>query len=86
MMQSMKVRQGVHVEWVDDEAVILDPENERLHYLNPTAALLYALMAEVGFTAALEEMRQRFSTVTDLDQELERLVEEMVEEGLLEDE
>lgn len=81
----MRPVEGVHVEWVDKEAVILHAETERLHYLNPTSALFYALIQESGFDVALAEMRSRFDEVDDLDEELSRITQEFLEEGLLED-
>lgn len=82
----MKAVEGVHVEWVDQEAVILDPHTERLHYLNPTSALFFALIQDSSFDEALAEMRRRFSSVENLEEELSDLVEKMLEEGLLKDE
>lgn len=75
----------MHVEWVDLEAVILDPRTERLHYLNPTAALLFGLIQEFGYDDAIEQMHNRFGSVEDLDQTLADAVGLMLEEGLLED-
>lgn len=75
----------MHIEWVDQEAVILDPRTERLHYLNPSAALLFGLIQEVGYEAAIEEMRNRFGTEEGFDEEIQGVVGVMVEEGLLED-
>ena len=43
---SMRPADGKHVEWIDDEAVVLDPSTEELHYLNGPAALVYALILE----------------------------------------
>ena len=72
----------MHVEWVDDEAVVLNPETSRLHYLNPPAALLYALILEHGYESALAEVA-RLPKETDVDKELPGLVEKMLEAGLL---
>ena len=81
----MRAAEGVHIEWVDEEAVILDPETERLHYLNPTTALFYALILESGYNQAVIEMGDRFSDVEELQGELERVTAQLVEEGLLTD-
>ena len=81
----MRAAEGVHIEWVEQEAVILHPETERLHYLNPTSALFYALIQESGFDEAVAEMRRRFPEVPDLAQHLKALTDLFVEEGLLTD-
>jgi hypothetical protein len=81
----MRVAEGMHIEWVDSEAVVLDPETNRLHYLNPPAALLYALILEHGFDQAIEEIKS-YPSETDKTEELPRVLERMVEAGLLIDE
>ena len=70
------------MEWVDEEAVVLNPETSRLHYLNPPAALLYALILEHGYQQALLEVRQ-LPKETDIEQEVPGLVQDMVDAGLL---
>ena len=72
---------GIHVEWIDDEAVVLDQETNRLHYLNPPAALLYALILEHGYESALEELKGRADG--SIDDDLPALLESMIERGLL---
>jgi hypothetical protein len=73
----------IHVEWIDDEAVVLDSGTHRLHYLNPPAALLYALILEHGYEPALQELRGRAGS--SIDDDLPALLENMVERGLLVD-
>jgi hypothetical protein len=34
-------RESLHVREIDGELVVLDPENERMHTLNPTAAFIF---------------------------------------------
>ena len=80
----MRLAPGLHVEWVGDEAVVLNEETKELHYLNPTAAIAYALIAENGYPNALEELRTRFDGAS-IDEEIEQLVADMVEKGLLVD-
>jgi hypothetical protein len=76
--------EGVHVEWVEDEAVILHPETKQLHYLNSSAAMVYALIQEEGFDAALKEIRARHQG-PEVEENLRQLVEDLVEKGLLVD-
>lgn len=70
------------MEWVDDEAVVLNSETGEVHYLNPPAALAFALIQEHGF----EQARARLSEMIKEDsfeEEFEQLVADMLEKGLL---
>ena len=80
----MQAAEGMHIEWVEDEAVVLDPETSRLHYLNPPAAYAYALILEHGYEVGLREMKKSVHH-DGVDEELEQLVTNMVEIGLLVD-
>jgi len=81
----MRVVEGMHVEWVDDEAVALDPSTGQLHYLNPPAAVFLALMLEHGYQRALTEFRSTYEDEADFDEELTQMIEQMKEGGLLVD-
>jgi len=83
----MRAAPGIHVEWVDDEAVALNPENGRIHYLNPAAALFYALVLENGYEGAMRELRKNYKVrFRKKKKELEFLIHNMKEQGLLIDE
>jgi hypothetical protein len=82
----VKAADWVHVEWVEGEAVLLDPRSGELHYLNESAALLFALIQEVGYDAAVDQMRARFCEESNLKEELESAVRAMLEKGFLVDE
>lgn len=82
----MRAAEGLHVEWVDDEAVVLDPQTSQLHYLNPTAALVYAAILELGYDRGLEEVKRRHRDADGMTAELASLVDDMVSKGLLIDE
>jgi Coenzyme PQQ synthesis protein D (PqqD) len=73
----------MHVEWVDQEAVVLDQNDGQIHYLNAQAALVYGLVLEHGFSAAMEELRVRFGAEPEMEDQLDQLIEEMVQAGLL---
>ena len=81
----VKSRPGLHVEWVDDEAVVLDEESTRLHYLNSAAAAVFALIAEFGFDQAVERVRASFGDKPFENGEFDALVADMVDKGLLVD-
>jgi hypothetical protein len=79
----MRAADGMHVEWVDDEAVVLDAETGKLHYLNPPVALFYALVLEHGFETALDTLKQNYAGQPMRDEELSQMIEQMSEGGLL---
>ena len=79
----VKSRPGLYVEWVDDEAVVLDEESTRLHYLNPAAAAVFALISEFGFDQAVERVRASFGDKPFENGEFDALVADMVDKGLL---
>jgi hypothetical protein len=76
---------GLHIEWVGDEAVVLEPKSGQLHYLNPSAALIFGLISEVGGERAVEELKRSFADVPNFDSELVHAIRDMVEKGLLTD-
>lgn len=72
----------MHVEWVGTEAVVLNRASGELHYLNGTAALVLALIEELGYERGVAEVASRF----DLDPgrgELRTLLSELEETGIL---
>lgn len=75
----------MHVEWVDDEAVVLDAETGRIHYLNPPAALFYALTLEHGYEAALGQLQETFGP-EKVSTDVAALTDDMVARGILIDE
>ena len=79
----MRVAPGLHVEWVDDEAVILHPETKELHHLNGPAALAFALMSEHGVTRGLEELRSSHGHAASFEDDVAQLLEELTAKGLL---
>ena len=72
------------MEWVDDEAVVLDPDSQELHYLNPTAALFFALVQEHGYEEARRSFESRFQ-IPNVGEELDTLIAQMRDGGLLVD-
>lgn len=82
----MRVADGKHVEWVDEEAVVLDSDTGDLHYLNGPAAKVYALIGEYGYEKGLEELRRQHGTEEHFKEQLDEVLKDMVEKGLLVDE
>jgi hypothetical protein len=81
----MRTVPGMHVEWVEGEAVVLNPTTKELHYLNAQAALVYALVGELGWQGALEALRARYGSLEGFEEDLSRLVSDMEAKGLLSD-
>jgi hypothetical protein len=79
----MRAAPGVHVEWVEDEAVVLNLSTRELHYLNHSAAVVYALILEHGLERALVEVKEQMNGVNR--DEVDALISEMQENGLLVD-
>ncbi len=80
----MRAPNGMHVEWVEGEAVVLNTNSGELHYLNGSAALVYALIQEKGYEAAVEELNARFGTEL-INEELPALLKDMLERQILVD-
>jgi hypothetical protein len=81
----MRPAEGKHVEWIDDEAVVLDPSTEELHYLNGPAALVYALILEHGFDRGLEEVRSIYGADSEIEKGIADCLEGLADKGLLVD-
>lgn len=82
---SMRPADGKHVEWIEDEAVVLDPSTEELHYLNGPAALVYALILEHGFDRGLEEVRSIYGSESEVEKGIADCLEGLADKGLLVD-
>lgn len=81
----MKIADTMYVEWVEGEAVVLNRDSGELHYLNGTAALVFALMQEHGVEKALTEVRERFGSTEQVEGDLAELLSDMKEKGILVD-
>lgn len=78
----MRVAGDVYVEWVGGEAVVLDRGSGELHYLNPPAAAVLALIQEHGFDEGLAQTVARFGLDPE-DAELHALIRELADSGIL---
>jgi hypothetical protein len=83
MNASIEPTPGLQVEWVQGEAVVLDPTTAKVHYLNGPAALAYALIGEYGYERGVQEFHDRFREREGVDEELSSLLEDMLQQGLL---
>ena len=75
---------GIHVQWVEDEAVVLNEDTSEIHYLNPQSALIYALVLEYGMPEAVGHVCERVDAPADQVQaETEQIVKDLIDKGLL---
>jgi hypothetical protein len=82
----MRLADGKHVEWVDAEAVVLDSDTGDLHYLNGPAAKVYAFIGEYGYETGLAELAKQHGDTPNFKEELDEVLKDMVDKGLLVDE
>ena len=80
----MDVPDTMYVEWVEDEAVVLDRGSGELHYLNRPAALVLALIQELGYEPGIAEVAARFG-LDPHSGELHDLLKDLVETGIVTD-
>lgn len=76
------VAEGMIVEWVEDEAVVLNSRTGELHYLNPPAALVYAYLLEFGYTEGLAQLTARFGHAVEPIEQIEMLIVDFEQKGL----
>lgn len=81
-MTSSRAAGDVYVEWVEDEAVALNRVSGEVHYLNPTAATVLALIQEHGYERGVAEVTAWFGLEPG-DPGLGALLEEMTASGIL---
>ncbi len=81
---AMQAPPDVHVEWVDEEAVVLNTATNEIHYLSPSAAYAYAMILEYGYTDALQRIAAE-QPGADIVSDVELLVSDLVARGLLVD-
>jgi hypothetical protein len=75
---------GIHVQWVEEEAVVLNEDTSELHYLNPQSALIYALLLEYGMPDAVPHACEHIDAPPEeTKREVENLVDTLLDKGLL---
>ena len=76
--------EGLEVNVVDDGYVIYQPDNDRVHYLNPTSALILELCdGQRDADAIAAAVAEQFSLATPPIQEVTDGVEQLRTEGVL---
>jgi len=79
-----KRAEGLEVLQADEGYVIYEERNDRVHYLNPVAALIYELCNGDASTESITEMvQQSFDLVDTPAAEVTKALEQMKDEGLI---
>ena len=81
--RAMRADDNLHIEWVENEAVALDPATGHVHYLNPPAAVVYAMIQEYGFDDAMKRIEEEYEPDSGIRTGLDGLLADMVAKGLL---
>ncbi len=77
-------REGLDVNEVDDGLVIYDGDRDRVHYLNPTAGVVFALCDGTNPEAALAGIvRESYGTPEPSDDEVAECLSKLRSEGLV---
>lgn len=75
---------GLEIFPADEGYVIYEEENDRVHYLNPVAALIYELCDGDNSTESIMDLvQQSFSLPDKPVAEVTKALEQMKDEGLL---
>lgn len=80
--RGVRASPDLYVEWVAGEAVALNRRTGEVHYLNPTAATVLALIHEHGYEGGVAHVLDRFRLDAG-DAELQALLREMAASGIL---
>ncbi|CAN5441493.1 hypothetical protein BH10ACT1_BH10ACT1_33940 [soil metagenome] len=76
--------EGLDVNEVDDGLVVYDGDRDRVHYLNPTAGVVFALCTGEHAEAALPALvREVFGTTEPTDAEVADCLATLRAEGLV---
>ena len=78
------VADGVEVSTVPDGYLIYQAKTERVHYLNPTAVVVYELAAAGKSVAAIADfLRDAFGLPEPPEAETQSCIESLLKEGLV---
>ena len=86
MAVALKQVEGLELTPVEDGATIHEPQTDRVHYLNPTAALVLELCDGNNDAAEIARLLQgHFGLAAPPQSEVEALLAQFVDEGLVKD-
>jgi hypothetical protein len=76
--------EGLDVNEVEDGLVVYDPDRDRVHYLNPTAGVIFALCADEPAEAALPTLvREALDADEPGDRDVAECLAKLRAEGLV---
>jgi hypothetical protein len=79
----MRLAEGVHIQWIGDEAVALNEETGYLHYLNSTAAVILALVLEYGSEEAAARLSATYEDEHALEHDMTAVLDDLRDKELL---
>lgn len=79
----MRLAPDTHIEWVDDEAVVLDQESGQLHYLNRSAALVLAMILEHGHEEGIKKVIEMHGAQEQVHEDVDAVLNELVDKKVL---
>ena len=84
MQENPKQIDGLDVEQTDDGYIIYEPDKDRVHFLNPTAALILELCTGTNSIGGIADLVQEAYELPAAPTELvQNVLTQMMDEGLL---
>lgn len=81
---SVRLAEGVHIQWIGDEAVVLDEDSGQLHYLNSTAAVILAMLLEHGEEKTAGMLAEAYEGAHPNEEDLTEVLADLREKGVVE--
>ncbi len=76
--------EGLEVNRMPDGYVVYQPERDKVHYLNPSAAMIFELCGEASDIAAITAyLQEAFALSTPPDGEVRACLDELVAEKII---
>lgn len=76
--------EGLEVNRMPDGYVVYQPERDKVHYLNPSAAMIFELCSETTtFAAITEYLQEAYALSAPPVSEVQACLEEFVAEGII---
>lgn len=79
----MQLADGVHIQWIGDEAVALNEQSGHLHYLNSMAALILATVLEHGEKEGAVILAKAYGDQRPIAEDMATVLGELRDKGLL---
>ena len=84
MQENPKRIEGLDIDEADEGYIIYEPDKDRVHYLNPTAAAILELCNGTNSSAVIAELlQQAYHLAEPPTESVQQLLTQMKDEGLL---